>query len=101
MGRTVRLLGVPVDLYLRAANHQAELAREFALIAFGDKSGVSTHDVPARLLDIVDELRHRYGRPSDDIRARFEQAASRGEPTVDVELPDAEVVAELTERITG
>src|SRR5438270_3463105 len=101
MGRTVRLIGVPVDLYLRAANHQAELAREFALIAFGDKSGMTTHEVPTRLLDIVDELRHRYGRPSDDIRALFEHAAARGERTVDLELPDDDVVADLTERVTA
>ena len=47
MTRTVRLLGVPVDIFLRASNHHDELIREFALIYFGDRTGVTTHDVPA------------------------------------------------------
>jgi len=100
VARTVRLLGVPVDIFLRAANHHDELIREFALISFGDRTGVTTHDVPARLLALVDLLRDRYARPSQQIRLRVEEAAGRSEQTVDLELPGSELVVRLTEDIT-
>ena len=100
MARTVRLLGVPVDLFLRAANHHDELIREFALISFGDRSGVTRHQVPGRLLTLVDLLRDRYARPSQEVRARVEEAAERRDRTVDLELPGTELVARLTEDIT-
>jgi hypothetical protein len=100
MGRSVRLVGVPVDIYLRASRHQAELAREFALISFGDKTGMSDLDVPARLLAIVDELRHKYRRASDEIRTRFELAAQNGEARIDLDLPASEATAEITQRLT-
>jgi hypothetical protein len=97
----VRLVGVPVDLYLRAARHQSDLAREFALISLGDESGVTTHSVPARLLALVDELRNRYGRQSSGIRAQFDEAAERGEKTIEVELPATELAADMTVRLTA
>ena len=100
MAQTVRLLGVPVDLFLRAANHHDELIREFALISFGDRSGVTRHQVPGRLLTLVDLLRDRYARPSQEVRARVEEAAERRDRTVDLELPGTELVARLTEDIT-
>jgi hypothetical protein len=56
MARTVRLLGVPVDLYFEANRHMLEIVREFALISFGESSGVNER-VPDRLLDLVDQLR--------------------------------------------
>jgi len=99
MARTVRLLGVPVDLYLEASRHTDEIVREFALISFGDRSGVNQH-VPDRLLELVDELRRRHRRRTDAIRARFEEASLAGEATVDIELPAEEVVADITERLT-
>jgi hypothetical protein len=98
--RVVRLVGVPVDLYLRAARHRTDLTREFALIAFGDETGVTTNSVPARLLALVDELHNRYARQSSGIRAQFEEAAERGEDTIDVELPAVELAAAMTDRVT-
>jgi len=96
----VRLVGVPVDLYLRASRHRADLTREFALIAFGDETGVTEHGVPARLLALVDELHNRYGRQSSGIRAQFEEAAQRGEETIEVDLPATELAAAMTDRVT-
>jgi hypothetical protein len=100
MAQTVRLLGVPVDLYLRASRHQHELAREFSLISFGESSGMSEHEVPARLLGLVDQLRGRYSRASHEIRRRFEDAAAGGLRSVDIELPANELAAQLTEDMT-
>src|SRR5205085_7132420 len=99
MARTVRLLGVPVDVYLEASRHTDEIVREFALISFGDRSGVNER-VPDRLLALVDELRRRHRRRTDAIRSRFEEASLAGEATVDIELPAEEVVADITERLT-
>jgi hypothetical protein len=99
MARAVRLLGVPVDLYLEASRHTAEIVREFALISFGERSGVNEH-VPDRLLELVTELRQRHKRSTDAIRARFEEAAQAGATAVDLELPADEAAADITERLT-
>ncbi|MBV9284667.1 MAG: hypothetical protein JO176_08625 [Acidimicrobiia bacterium] len=99
MTRTVKLVGVPVDLYLDAQRHMLEIVREFALISFGDKSG-ATEPVPERLLDLVDQLRKRYAPSTDAIRAQIDEAAAAGRKTVDVELPADERAAAITEDIT-
>jgi hypothetical protein len=99
MARTVRLIGVPVDLYLEATRHMGEIAREFALISFGERSGVNER-VPAQLLELVDDLRGRFRGDTDAIRAQVEAAARDGKDTVEIELPADETAAEITERIT-
>ncbi len=99
MARTVRLLGVPVDLYFDASRHMNEVVREFALISFGDQEGANQH-VPARLLDVAAELRKQYAEDADAIRSQFEEAAREGRETLDVELPADETAGELTEDIT-
>lgn len=99
MARAVRLIGVPVDLYLEASRHMGEIVREFALISFGDRSGV-TERVPAQLLELVDQLRKRYARNTDAIRSRVEEAARAGQETVDLELPGDDTAASITEDIT-
>ncbi len=98
MARAVRLLGVPVDLYFEASRHADEISREFALISFGERSGVNAA-VPERLLELVSQLRKRYARGADAIRARFEEAADAGQETVDLELPADDTVVDLTERV--
>jgi hypothetical protein len=99
MARTVKLLGVPVDLYLEASRHMGEIVREFALISFGERSGVNER-VPAGLLALVDDLRKRYASDAGAIRSRIEEAATAGEDAVDLEIPGDETAAEMTERIT-
>jgi hypothetical protein len=99
VAQTVKLVGVPVDLYLEATRHMGEIAREFALISFGERSGVNEH-VPAQLLELVDDLRGRFRGDTEAIRAQVEAAAHDGNYTVDIELPADETAAEITERIT-
>jgi hypothetical protein len=98
--RTVKLVGVPVDLYFEATRHMGEIVREFALISFGERSGV-TERVPAQLLELVDQLRMRYATNTDAIRSQFEAAAEAGRRTVDVELPADEQAVTITEDITA
>ena len=99
MAQNVKLIGVPVDLYLEAYRHMGEIAREFALISFGERTGV-TEPVPAQLLELVSELRHRYANDADAIRGRVEEAARSGRETVDIEFPADETAVDLTERLT-
>jgi len=99
MARTVKLLGVPVDLYVEASRHMGEIAREFALISFGERSGVNER-VPAGLLELVAELRGPRRREADAIRMQFEDAARAGHETVDIEIPGDDDAVEITERIT-
>jgi hypothetical protein len=101
VAQVVRLLGVPVDLYLTAAQHTDELVREFTLISIGERTGVTENDVPARLLELVGELRGRYAKQTGEIRSQFEAARSRGARTIDLELPGGETAAGLTERLTA
>jgi hypothetical protein len=76
-----------------------EIVREFALISFGERSGVNER-VPAALLALVDDLRKRYGSDAGAIRTRVEEAATAGEDSVDLEIPGDETALEMTERIT-
>ena len=99
MKRTVKLLGVPVDLYFDASRHMGEIVREFALISFGDRSGVNER-VPARLVELVDDLRGPRRADTDAIRVQFEDGARAGHATIDIEIPADETAAEITERIT-
>ena len=99
MARTVKLLGVPVDLYFDASRHMGEITREFALISFGERSGVNER-VPDRLLALVDELRGPRRADTDAIRMQFEDAARAGQSTIDLEIPADETAAGITERIT-
>jgi hypothetical protein len=96
---TVQLLEVPVDLYIKASRHMGEIVREFALISFGERSGVNER-VPAGLLELVAQLRGEHRRATDAIRTRFEEAAARRDATIDLELPAEDAVADMTDRIT-
>ena len=100
MARTVKLVGVPVNLYLAASRHMGEIVREFALISFGERTGV-TERVPDRLLDVADQLRKRYARDTDAIRDQFERAAAAGQEAIDLELPADETAAAITEEVTA
>jgi hypothetical protein len=99
MARTVKLVGVPVDLYFDASRHMAEVVREFALISLGEPSG-SNEGVPSRLLELVDRLRKRHSGDADAIRTQFEEAAAAGRTTIDVEVPADDSTVEITEDIT-
>ena len=99
MARTVRMLGVPVDLYLEASRHMSEIAREFTLISVGERTGV-TAPVPRRLLELVSDLSGRYRGTADAIRARVTDAAASGGETVDIEFSCDETGVKLTDDIT-
>ena len=85
----VRLVGLPVDVYQRASEHNDELLREFALIQ-GDR----TDHVPARLVRLVEELRARFGAFTRGPTAEIQEASARGDAAIDLHY---EVPAEAAE----
>lgn len=78
----VRIVSLPVDVYLRAAEHNDELMREFALVA--SDGGHDEAAVPTRLLALVDELRSRFSGFTTQPEAELREAAVRGDPTIDL-----------------
>lgn len=75
----VRVVGLPLDVYQRAAEHNDEFLREFALIR---KDAVD--HVPARLLQLLGELRARFGAFTRGPAGEIEEALARGETAVDL-----------------
>jgi hypothetical protein len=84
--RRVQLVGLPVELWLRAREHAEELQREFALIAHGESD-----NLPARLVTVISELRTRFQAFTATIDSAIEEAAARGETRIDVafDVPEA------------
>jgi hypothetical protein len=87
---TVRILGMPLDVMQRSAEHSDELLREFALI----REEGSDH-VPARLLALIEELQGRFGSFSEGPRQAMQDAMERGDATIDLsyEVPPAVAAA--------
>jgi anti-sigma regulatory factor (Ser/Thr protein kinase) len=86
--RTVCLVGAPISLLRRTAEHYDALFRELRLIAGRSTNG----PVPPRLLAIGDELAARYTSFTAVTNAVHPAAAGHGQQPVDIEYqvpPDA------------
>lgn len=75
----VTLLEVPVSLWAALDGEWKDRMREFALISLGERTASS---VPARLLELVHELEHRYGALGEGALRVLEAAHAAGEATV-------------------
>ena len=91
---TVRILGIPLDIMQRSAEHSDELLREFALIR---EEG--TDHVPARLLRVIEELRGRFGAFAAGPRQAMQEALERGDHSVDLEYVVPPEVGGAAERL--
>ena len=79
---TVRMLGIPLDIYRESAEHADELMREFALIRERDPDEGPA--IPRRLLALVDALTEQFGTFTEAQEAEMRQAHERGERTIDL-----------------
>jgi hypothetical protein len=81
--------GLPVPVHARAAEHQAELQREFQLILIGSQE--HDVDVPKRLFDLIEIVNAQFEAFSTAQNQRLDEAVERGEDTIDLEyqLPEA------------
>ena len=78
---TVRLLRLPVALFLRAREHHDELIREFTLMAIRSNGHPA---LPPRLRELVDILGRRFGASASRADMERDAAIERGDATVDL-----------------
>lgn len=101
----VHLLDLPVPLAARAQQHFEELMREFVLIAAGHQQGPSEHEVPARLMNLVETLVQQFGAVTSDAEERLADAIERGDQVIEDHLlevpaeagPAAQALGDLIE----
>lgn len=81
----VRLVGLPLDVYRRSAEHHDELQREFALITEGRREDAHGSDaVPVRLLALIADLTARFSGFTTSTTAELRAASARGDECIDL-----------------
>ncbi|MGJ7439848.1 hypothetical protein [Aquipuribacter sp. MA13-6] len=93
----VRLLGLPVPLFIASREHHDGLVRELRLLALEDDAGEL--DVPARLVELVDSLGTRHATARSRRDTELEAAHARGERTIDLVEHVPSGVVEVAERL--
>ncbi|MDA8391896.1 MAG: hypothetical protein M0Z87_03665 [Actinomycetota bacterium] len=78
----VRVIGVPVPLWVASRQHSDELMREFALVYETAESEPAS--VPARLTNLVQEVKERYGAISKSAQGVLAAAEEEGIASVDL-----------------
>lgn len=92
----VQLLNMPVRLLVAGREHHDEVMREFAMLALDEHPH---HDVPARLLELIDVLGRRYGAASARPDSEVDAALDRGEATIDLVYHVPAHVTEAADRL--
>lgn len=80
----VRLIGIPLDLQQMASEHHEGLRREFKMLLAQGQTEES--GVPARLVTLAETLEERFGAFTAAGKAELEEAAARGDRSVDIVL---------------
>ena len=80
----VRLLNFPLPLFLQARERHDGLVREFALLAIHPPQSRPGHEVPARLISLIETLGREYGGAADRADAVRDAAVERGDLSVDL-----------------
>jgi hypothetical protein len=101
--RTVRLLRLPIGLFLRSREHHDELIREFTLMAIRPNVAPDSGPaLPPRLRELVEILGRRYGASTSRADLERDAAIERGDATVDLTYhvpaslaPDLEMLTQL------
>ena len=80
---TVRLLDLPVGLHARSTEHNDELMREFTYIR-AQSTDPDASDIPAKLLDLVDEVTERFSGFTAASQAELDDAIAAGTESIDL-----------------
>lgn len=80
---TLRLLGVPAELYVRNRRHVDDLVHELHLVAAGRASGVEVHPALASSIDVILE---EFSGPREAMFLAARGALLAGQDQLDVEL---------------
>jgi hypothetical protein len=97
----VHLLALPVQLAARSQQHFEELMREFVLVAAGHEQGHSEHEVPGRLMDLVQTLVQQYGAVAGPAEERLADAIDRGDQVIDDHVLEVPATAGPAARALG
>lgn len=91
----VRLLNMPIALFLRTRDHHDDLIREFTLIAIQRQNSEAPR-ISERLSELVETLGRRYGASAGRADAVRDAAIERGDASVDLtyEVPSS-IAADL------
>jgi hypothetical protein len=99
---TVRLVNMPIALFLRTRDHHDDLIREFTLMAIQSENSEAPR-LSERLSELVETLGRRYGASAGRADAVRDAAIERGDASVDLtyEVPSgiASDLVRLTELI--
>jgi anti-anti-sigma factor len=76
----IQFISVPVDIWRRAAAHQEAVQREFDIL----RGSLPAEAAPNRLKALTDDLDVRFARAGDPITARLEEAARKGDMSIDI-----------------
>jgi hypothetical protein len=77
----VHLLQLPLRIWAQAQEQTDALMREFALVTTG--SDVRTHEVPARLLALMEHLDERFAGVADEQVLELRDAAEAGKLVIE------------------
>lgn len=80
----VKIVGLPVDVYLEAEQHNDAVLRELTLIVQSAESP-SGIEVPRRLLELADEVRTAFAPRSARLRTQVEDAIRHGRKSLDIQ----------------
>jgi len=80
----VRILRIPVDLYLETEQHNDAVMRELALLAQSAGAPSDWRAGHRRLLELGGEVRAAFAGSVPQIRAQVDEAVRRGSATVDL-----------------
>ena len=97
--REVHVVGFPLALHARGTEHHEELMREFQLLAINPPTSSPGHEVPQRLIDLVDELTQDFGGFNDAPDAERDAALERGDESVDLVYRLPEAATEAVDRL--
>lgn len=80
----VHLLGVPPLLVVRHRRHVDDLVHELQIVQLGQRQG---RDVAPALAGAIHAILEHYAVPHDGLFKQARDAAERGDPTADLEIP--------------
>ena len=80
----IRLLELPVPIHAKTSEHTDELMREFTYIR-AQSADPDASTVPAKLLDLVDELTGQFSGFTAGTQAELDAAVAAGAPSIDLE----------------
>ena len=81
---TIKLVELPVGIHAQASEHTDELMREFTFIRAQSVDPEGT-TVPAKLLDLVDEVTGQFAGFTAGSQAELDGAVAEGKDSIDLE----------------